>query len=125
MSSYPTPPASSESSAAPSRVGMNHSDSSQQVLKDPDYFIEVVVFQVENVLFSVPRHHFAESEGIFGALFTLPQEESSNQRAEGTCPEHPIVLSQDKAEDFRALMKILYPKCVPSPNRVWTPADLC
>jgi hypothetical protein len=123
MSSYPTPPASSETKSAPSYVGMGDSEANQQVVKDPDYFIEVVVFQVENVLFSVPRHHFADSEGIFGTLFTLPQEQNSSQKAEGTCAEHPIMLSQDKAEDFRALMKVLYPKCV-SHNGLEIQADI-
>ncbi|KAH6885461.1 hypothetical protein BKA70DRAFT_124242 [Coprinopsis sp. MPI-PUGE-AT-0042] len=123
MSSYPTPPGSSVMSSVSSFATNSATESNQQVVRDPDYFLEVVVFQVENVLFSVPRHHFAESEGIFGTLFTLPQGDPSNEKAEGTCAEHPIVLSQDRAEDFRALMKILYPKEIPVTYEMITLAE--
>jgi len=85
-------------------------------VKDDEYFLDVVVFQVEDVLFQVYKYHFAESEGPFGALFTLPlpvDGASASTPAEGSSAVHPIVLEHDRAADFRALMKVLQPKIFP------------
>lgn len=116
MSSYPTPSPSSDDILASSlsRVEISSAaENSEQIVKDPDYYLETVIFQVENVLFSVPRHHFKESEGPFADMFSLPQEDVAGQKPEGSCPENPIQLLQVKAQDFRALMKILYPQSIP------------
>jgi len=63
---------------------------------------------VEGYAFQVPRYHFAESDGIFATMFTLPQPDAITK--EGSCVNKPIVLEGIKAVDFRALMKVLYPK---------------
>ncbi|TFK24113.1 hypothetical protein FA15DRAFT_694653 [Coprinopsis marcescibilis] len=80
---------------------MSSSDSVPQI-SDLFYF-ENVVFQVENVLYKVPRDNFVKHSEIFESMFQLP-----NSSKEGTCNEFPIKLEGYKKSDFESLLKLLY-----------------
>jgi len=73
--------------------------------RDNLYFLESIVFKVENRLFKVYRHHFMESD-IFNTTFSLP---SGNVQAEGTSEENPFVLHGITATDFQAFLKAISP----------------
>ncbi|RXW18254.1 hypothetical protein EST38_g7602 [Candolleomyces aberdarensis] len=64
--------------------------------------------QVEEIVFEAPRYRFTEHSEVFEDMFHLPT--GSNGDVEGRDEEHPIVLDGYKANDFSALMKVLYPE---------------
>ncbi|KAG5353322.1 hypothetical protein C0989_008046 [Termitomyces sp. Mn162] len=68
---------------------------------DPEYYMEMVVFKIEDVLFRVPAHLFKSCTNFFDPFF----EELNNM------PEDQRVIKRDDVdkEDFRALLKLLYP----------------
>ncbi|KAJ6593369.1 hypothetical protein B0H19DRAFT_1246152 [Mycena capillaripes] len=70
------------------------------------YYLETVVFNVENALFKVPRFQFERHSGIFATTFSLPQPVEG---AEGTNDKIPFKLEGIKRADFQALLKVLYP----------------
>ncbi|KAF7351009.1 hypothetical protein MSAN_01663200 [Mycena sanguinolenta] len=73
------------------------------------YYFESVVFEVwnvETILFKVPRLQFERHSGIFATTFSLP---SQPQRAEGSSDETPFKLEGIKCVDFERLLKVLYP----------------
>ncbi|KAF5341064.1 hypothetical protein D9611_006140 [Ephemerocybe angulata] len=72
-----------------------------------DFYWENMVVQVENTLFHVPRHGFAQSEA-FQAMFRLPAPKGGKP-VEGQSDRHPIVLEGYKVKDFESFLKLLYP----------------
>ncbi|KAJ7876093.1 hypothetical protein B0H14DRAFT_2501466 [Mycena olivaceomarginata] len=74
-------------------------------IRDP-YYLETVVFKVENALFKVPRFQFERHSGIFATTFSLPQ---SVEGAEGSSDKTPFKLDGIKSLDFRRLLGVLYP----------------
>ncbi|KAJ8076006.1 hypothetical protein PM082_021988 [Marasmius tenuissimus] len=78
------------------------------------YFWELVVFQVEDKLFKVPKHAFADNpHPPFNEIFTLPQNESDERRKEGVSSNNPIVLEQIAKADFERFLAVLYPRFRP------------
>jgi len=76
-----------------------------QKLKRKDlYYFDLVVFQVEDALFKVPKNHFATSS-VFATIFTLPPGEND---VEGT-EDKPFVLHGISEIDFESLLKLMYP----------------
>ncbi|KAJ2930377.1 hypothetical protein H1R20_g6725, partial [Candolleomyces eurysporus] len=64
--------------------------------------------QVEEIVFEAPRYRFTEHSEVFENMFHLPT--GSDGDVEGRDEEHPIMLDGYKANDFSALMKVLYPE---------------
>ncbi|KAJ7020613.1 hypothetical protein C8F04DRAFT_290901 [Mycena alexandri] len=77
----------------------------------PDYYLESVIFKVEERTFKVPRYHFEHSSEIFSTTFTLPAVD--NVQAEGHSDENPFVLEGISSVDFHRLLKVLYPLNIP------------
>ncbi|KAL0570863.1 hypothetical protein V5O48_011088 [Marasmius crinis-equi] len=82
--------------------------------RNSDYFMgpdwELVVFQVEDELFRVPKYHFARNpHPPFKDMFSLPQS-PSDSFFEGKSEEKPIVLEQISKVDFEAFLSVLYPR---------------
>ncbi|RXW13998.1 hypothetical protein EST38_g11855 [Candolleomyces aberdarensis] len=67
-----------------------------------------VFFKVEEIVFEAPRYRFTEHSEVFEDMFHLPT--GSNGDVEGRDEEHPIMLDGYKANDFSALMRVLYPE---------------
>lgn len=59
-------------------------------------------------MFNVPRYRFEQESDVFKTMFTLPQAVSSMQ--DGQSREHPLTLTGVTSDEFRALLKVLYPK---------------
>jgi hypothetical protein len=68
------------------------------------YYFDLVVFQVEDALFKLPKNHFAASS-VFATIFTLPPGEEG---VEGT-EEKPFVLQGIGEIEFECLLKVMYP----------------
>ncbi|KAH7910498.1 hypothetical protein BJ138DRAFT_1087570 [Hygrophoropsis aurantiaca] len=77
--------------------------------RDDTFYFTTIVFLVEGVLFRVPRYAFVNGSEVFHKLFQLPVPEGG--QADGYCDEHPICLEQIKQQDFKQLLKVLFPDC--------------
>jgi hypothetical protein len=71
----------------------------------------MMIHQVEDTLFCVPRVILEQSEA-FQDMFNLPQAEGNVM--EGSDDEHPLILEGYLAQDFKQLLRVLFPLYVPS-----------
>ncbi|SJK97995.1 uncharacterized protein ARMOST_01251 [Armillaria ostoyae] len=71
-----------------------------------DYYWEIIVLQVEDTLFRVPKHHLVGKSEVFDSMLSLPQGENE---PEGISDEKPIQLVGIKKVDFEQLLQIVYP----------------
>ncbi|KAK1224729.1 hypothetical protein PQX77_012361 [Marasmius sp. AFHP31] len=91
------------------------------------YYWDFVVFKVEDELFKIPKHRFADNpHPPFKEMFTLPPvQKHPNGKGhkapeEGTSPDNPIVLEQTSKVDFERFLDVLYPPAK-NPDREETP----
>ncbi|KAF8331243.1 hypothetical protein F5887DRAFT_218845 [Amanita rubescens] len=75
--------------------------------KNEEYYLEVIVFQVEDQLFKVPRHLFVKLSQVFRDMFELPVPEGVE--ADGSSDKQPLVLEGIEKKDFVPLLRCLYP----------------
>jgi hypothetical protein len=62
---------------------------------------------VEDTLFRVPRRYFEEESDVFYHLFQLPTAE--NVTPDGCSDEQPLRLDGITKEDFRQLLRVMFP----------------
>ncbi|PBK74039.1 hypothetical protein ARMSODRAFT_906666 [Armillaria solidipes] len=74
--------------------------------RSQDYYWEIIVLQVEDTLFRVPKHHLVGKSEVFDSMLSLPQGENE---PEGISDEKPIQLAGIKKVDFEQLLQIIYP----------------
>ncbi|KAF8802634.1 hypothetical protein BYT27DRAFT_7244638 [Phlegmacium glaucopus] len=74
--------------------------------KDETYFMQIIVFQAENILFQVPRYQFEKNSEIFASTFLLP---TGDNVPEGSSEAAPFRLEGVSASDFRNFLAGLYP----------------
>ncbi|KAJ7625578.1 hypothetical protein FB45DRAFT_921805 [Roridomyces roridus] len=74
-------------------------------MRHTKYYMENVIFLVENQLFKVPRYRFENNSEIFKTAFELPVTDS----AEGQSDEDPIKLEGISSVDFERVLGVLYP----------------
>ncbi|KAF8345177.1 hypothetical protein F5887DRAFT_1158971 [Amanita rubescens] len=87
--------------------------------KNEEYYLEVIVFQVEDQLFKVPRHLFVKLSQVFRDMFELPVPEGVE--ADGSSDKQPLVLESIEKKDFVPLLRCLYPLQFPvNPNMTFT-----
>jgi len=84
------------------------SDDDSQVSEDESYYFADVVFLVEDRLFKVPRRYFEEDSEVFRDMFQLPVPK--DVVPDGCSRENPLRLEGIAKEDFKQLLKIMYPK---------------
>ncbi|KAK7679650.1 hypothetical protein QCA50_017362 [Cerrena zonata] len=75
---------------------------------DARFYMEQVVFLVEDTLFKISRRPFEEMSEVFCDMLSLPIV-GMNASPEGQTDDHPIVLQGVKADDFRALLTLMFP----------------
>jgi BTB/POZ domain len=68
------------------------------------------IFQVEGCLFKVPRTYFERDSEVFCALFQLPVAQDTP--IEGSSDQKPLRLEGIKEDDFRQLLRVMYPRSV-------------
>jgi len=76
-------------------------------VRSPSYYLESVVFQVEDTLFKVHKAQFTEGSHVFQDMFSIPQPEGS--KYEGSDDENPLKLEGVMKLDFENLLKVLFP----------------
>ncbi|KAK0195871.1 hypothetical protein F5146DRAFT_1027449 [Armillaria mellea] len=69
-----------------------------------DYYWEVVVLQVEDTLFRIPKHQLVGKSEAFASMLSLPQ---GGNEPEGFSDDSPIQLSGIKKIDFERLLQML------------------
>ncbi|KAG5637570.1 hypothetical protein H0H81_004147 [Sphagnurus paluster] len=85
--------------------------------RDEEFYLENIVFLVEDRLFSVPRNYFTHASDIFASAFSLPT--SAGDPREGTCDETPLVLEGISRADFKGFLRVmLCPPHLPHPHPV-------
>lgn len=62
--------------------------------------------QVENISFKVWRRNFEHGSSVFQEMFSLP---TGAKASEGLSRDNPIILEGISANDFRQLLKVMYP----------------
>ncbi|PPQ88956.1 hypothetical protein CVT25_005055 [Psilocybe cyanescens] len=97
----------------PGVPGSSKGKDSDIIERDASYYMEssFMVFQVQKCLFRIPSYLFSNESHVFGGMFHLPQSTSEGTHdTEGSSPTNPIILPDEyMKEDFRSLMKALYP----------------
>ncbi|CDO68100.1 hypothetical protein BN946_scf185044.g8 [Trametes cinnabarina] len=79
-----------------------------KVIRDSEFYCRDIVFLVENVLFKVSRRPFEDESNAFGSTIKLPPE-NGHLHAEGTSDVNPLPLPGVTAEEFKALLYVLFP----------------
>ena len=100
------------------------------VSESPSYYFNHVVFQVslfvidgirysprgrlqvEDMLFRVPRRYFEQESEIFRTMFQLPV--ANDTAPDGSSNEQPLLLEGVNKEDFRQLLRVMFPEYVDS-----------
>lgn len=70
------------------------------------YYLETIVFRVEDTLFRVPRRGFELESPVFASMFSLP---TGNHSPEGQDDNSPIMLQGMEKKDFQSLLELMYP----------------
>ncbi|EMD39789.1 hypothetical protein CERSUDRAFT_81129 [Gelatoporia subvermispora B] len=78
--------------------------------RDAKYYFDDgdCVFRVEDTLFRVHRFLLQRDGSAFADMFSLPRGASASHTLEGSDDANPIRLFGDSAENFRALLSVLY-----------------
>jgi len=76
--------------------------------RDESFYFVDVVFLVEGCLFKVPRTYFERDSEVFCGLFQLPV--AQNVPVDGSNDQQPLRLEGIKEDDFRQLLKVMYPR---------------
>ncbi|KAJ7443251.1 hypothetical protein B0H11DRAFT_470419 [Mycena galericulata] len=79
----------------------------QSVVRDSEHYHPTgdCIIRVENTLFKIHKFHLIHNSPVFAKMFELPPGEEPE---EGSSDDLPIILSGDRASDFRHLLKYIY-----------------
>ncbi|KAF9552807.1 hypothetical protein CPC08DRAFT_768030 [Agrocybe pediades] len=95
------------------RAPVSPSIARSPVVRLDDVFnFQIVVFQVEDVIFEVFKSGFNVPGTIFETMFTLPQPVPAGgdeSGVEGSSRDNPIVLQGVNENEFRIFLRVLYP----------------
>ncbi|KAF8632432.1 hypothetical protein AX15_001876 [Amanita polypyramis BW_CC] len=75
--------------------------------RNEEYYLEDIIFQVEDQLFKVHRHMFVQLSVVFRDMFTIPVP--GGVEADGSSDKQPLVLEGIEKKDFVLLLRCLYP----------------
>ncbi|KJA28771.1 hypothetical protein HYPSUDRAFT_128367 [Hypholoma sublateritium FD-334 SS-4] len=94
-------------------------NSKEQCKRDELYYLESVVFKVEDTLFRVPKKGFCVKDTVIGDMFLSSSPRNEHGVIEGSTDEFPIVLENNelrkmgvepiKKADFQAFLRVMYP----------------
>jgi len=88
------------------QTGTN-SESASIIRRDESFYFVDVIFLVEGCLFKVPRTYFERDSEVFCGLFQFPVPQ--NVAVDGSSDRQPLRLDGVKENDFRQLLKVMYP----------------
>ncbi|KAF9030663.1 hypothetical protein BDP27DRAFT_1349036 [Rhodocollybia butyracea] len=72
------------------------------ITRSPRFYFDCVVFQVEDVLYKIPRAKLVDESKVFETMFSLPLGE--NNASEGLVDDNPIHLEQLAKKDWSDLV---------------------
>ncbi|KAH9857399.1 hypothetical protein C2E23DRAFT_719588 [Lenzites betulinus] len=93
----------------------DHVTDSSLLRRDSDFYCQDIVFRVEDVLFKVPRRPFEDDSEVFSNMFTLPPANHPSG-IEGSSDHNPLLLQGVTAEEFKALLYVLFPTTYGGPR---------
>ncbi|EJD03042.1 uncharacterized protein FOMMEDRAFT_156407 [Fomitiporia mediterranea MF3/22] len=79
-----------------------------KIIKDDQYYFTFVIFKVDDCLFRVPKHELEDQSHVFRDMFSMPSAKDSGD-VEGTSDDNPICLDSVSREEFKLLLRMLYP----------------
>ncbi|KAF9007531.1 hypothetical protein BDQ17DRAFT_1324102 [Cyathus striatus] len=88
------------------------SNSVNGVKRNQAYYLETVIFKVDDELFHLPSHIFINNSQLFGTTFSL--EPGPGVQPDGQCDEQPFELAGVTKEDFELFLKVIYPLKFPA-----------
>ncbi|KAF6747348.1 hypothetical protein DFP72DRAFT_608162 [Ephemerocybe angulata] len=79
---------------------------------DEEYYWDFVTFSVDDVLYRLPKYRFVNGSETFASEYGLDQDQGSEEEYAGVEDSSPDAVKKldVAAADFRALLKVLYPK---------------
>ncbi|KAF6761058.1 hypothetical protein DFP72DRAFT_30919 [Ephemerocybe angulata] len=79
---------------------------------DEEYYWDFVTFSVDDVLYRLPKYRFVNGSETFASEYGLDQDQGSEEEYAGVEDSYPDAVKKldVAAADFRALLKVLYPK---------------
>jgi len=78
------------------------------IKKDESFYFADIIFLVDGCLFKVPRTYFERDSEVFCSLFQLPV--AQDVPIEGSSDQKPLRLEGIKEDDFRQLLRVMYPR---------------
>ncbi|KAI5826262.1 hypothetical protein K523DRAFT_311755 [Schizophyllum commune Tattone D] len=85
--------------------------SSSRPTRDPVFYWNTIVFQVEGTLLRLPRAYLEQESMFFRDLFSFPDPPEGDVPHDGISDEKPLKIPpQVSLEEFHALAEILYPR---------------
>ncbi|KAF5317260.1 hypothetical protein D9611_003676 [Ephemerocybe angulata] len=79
---------------------------------DEEYYWDFVTFSVDDVLYRLPKYRFVNGSETFAREYGLDQDQGSEEEYAGVEDSSPDAVKKldVAAAEFRALLKVLYPK---------------
>ncbi|KAJ3929324.1 MAG: hypothetical protein NXY57DRAFT_900316 [Lentinula lateritia] len=77
------------------------------------FYFDCVIFEVENVLYKIPRARLVEESSLFETMFALPPGPGNS--CEGEDDDHPITLPQIKRKEWECLLRLLFCNSIAGP----------
>ncbi|KAJ3861451.1 hypothetical protein EV359DRAFT_84310 [Lentinula novae-zelandiae] len=77
------------------------------------FYFDCVIFEVENVLYKIPRARLIEESSLFETMFALPPGPGNS--CEGEDDDHPITLPQIKRKEWECLLRLLFRNSIAGP----------
>ncbi|KAF9050395.1 hypothetical protein BJ165DRAFT_1000502 [Panaeolus papilionaceus] len=85
-------------------------DSKPRMQRDPVFYCETVVLQVEDTLFCVPKSGLVEEGTYFNSLLSQVRTDFGSQASSpGSSDHNPIILDGVKKNHFQHFLRLIYP----------------
>ncbi|KAF9445060.1 hypothetical protein P691DRAFT_762826 [Macrolepiota fuliginosa MF-IS2] len=75
--------------------------------RDTEYYMETTTVLLDNCLFKIPLYYFSRYSDVFSTAFTLPPPIDGMRG--GQSDQNPIKLEGVSKDDFRGLLRAMYP----------------
>jgi len=81
--------------------------STEKTQEDHEFYFQDIILLVGDRLFKVPARNFITESEVFETMFKLPQ--NPDVAADGLSNDQPLQLEGVKSDDFRQLLRVMYP----------------
>ncbi|KAL1746668.1 hypothetical protein HDZ31DRAFT_61989 [Schizophyllum fasciatum] len=85
--------------------------STARPIRDEDFYLDFLVFQVEDTLLRLPKTYFKQESAVFSDMFSMPDLPKASGVHDGCSDVTPLrVPPQVSLAEFHALAEILHPR---------------